>query len=166
MFAIVRTITYAIPVYRDCVLVYLPARLLAWCGIARPAVLAWPQIAGIVVGTAGALVALSCVWAFAWIGKGTPAPFDPPRKLVVRGPYRFLRNPMYVGAGLALGGAALFFESIQLLAFVAAVSAGHASVRAVLRGADAPAHLRRGVLKRTAGASTAGGRQRPAKNRP
>ena len=43
----------------------------------------------------------------------------PARKLVVRGPYRFLRNPMYVGAGLAVGGAALFFESIQLLAFVA-----------------------------------------------
>jgi protein-S-isoprenylcysteine O-methyltransferase Ste14 len=118
MFAIVRTITYA-TLFIGFVLVYLPARILAWSGITRPAVLAWPQIAGIIIATAGALVALSCVWAFAWIGKGTPAPFDPPRKLVVRGPYRFLRNPMYLGAGLAVGGAALFFESIQLLAFVA-----------------------------------------------
>ena len=118
MFAIVRTITYA-SIFVGLLLVYLPARILAWSGITRPAVLAWPQIAGIVVATAGALIALSCLWAFAWIGKGTPAPFDPPRKLVVRGPYRFLRNPMYVGAGLAVGGAALFFESIQLLAFVA-----------------------------------------------
>jgi len=118
MFAIVRTITYA-SLFVGLLLVYLPARILAWSGIARPTVFAWPQIAGIVIATAGALVALSCLWAFAWIGKGTPAPFDPPRKLVVRGPYRFLRNPMYVGAWLAVGGAALFFESIQLLAFVA-----------------------------------------------
>lgn len=118
MFAIVRTITYA-SVFVGLLLVYLPTRILAWSGITRPAVLAWPQFAGIAVATAGALVALSCLWAFAWIGKGTPAPFDPPRKLVVRGPYRFLRNPMYVGAALAVGGAALFFESIQLLAFVA-----------------------------------------------
>jgi protein-S-isoprenylcysteine O-methyltransferase Ste14 len=118
MFAIVRTITYA-TIFVGLLLVYLPARILAWSGIARPAVYAWPQIAGIAVATAGALIALSCLWAFAWIGRGTPAPFDPPRKLVVRGPYRFLRNPMYVGAGLAAGGAALFFESIQLLVFVA-----------------------------------------------
>jgi protein-S-isoprenylcysteine O-methyltransferase Ste14 len=118
MFAVVGTITYA-TVFVGLLLVYLPARILAWSGIARPAVLAWPQIAGIVIATAGGLIALSCLWAFAWIGKGTPAPFDPPRRLVVRGPYRFLRNPMYLGAGLAIGGAALFFESIQLLAFIA-----------------------------------------------
>jgi protein-S-isoprenylcysteine O-methyltransferase Ste14 len=118
MFVIARTITYA-TLFIGFVLVYLPARLLAWSGIVRPTVYAWPQIAGIAVTAAGAFVALSCVCAFAWIGKGTPAPFDPPRKLVVRGPYRFLRNPMYVGAALAVGGAALFFESIQLLAFVA-----------------------------------------------
>jgi protein-S-isoprenylcysteine O-methyltransferase Ste14 len=118
MFAIVRTITYA-TVFIGLLLVYLPARILAWSGIARPAVFGWPQIAGIAIATAGALVALSCLWAFAWIGKGTPAPFDPPRRLVVCGPYRFLRNPMYLGAGLAVGGAALFFESVQLLAFIA-----------------------------------------------
>jgi len=41
-----------------------------------------------------------------FIGKGTPAPFDPPRKLVIRGPYRFVRNPMYIGAGMTLAGAA------------------------------------------------------------
>ena len=43
MFAIVRTITYA-TVFVGVLLVYLPARILAWSGITRPAVLAWPQI--------------------------------------------------------------------------------------------------------------------------
>lgn len=117
MFVIFRTITYA-TLFIGLVLVYLPARILAWSGIVRPAAMAWPQIGGIVIGSSGALIALTCVCAFAWIGKGTPAPFDPPRRLVVRGPYRFVRNPMYVGASLAVAGAALFYESIQLLAFV------------------------------------------------
>src|SRR5438094_4771461 len=49
--------------------------------------------------------------------KGTPAPFDPPRKLVIRGPYRFVRNPMYIGAGMTLAGAALFYESISIFIY-------------------------------------------------
>lgn len=117
MFPLVRTIVYG-TLFVGLLLVYLPSRILAWSGIARPTVLEWPQIAGIAVATIGALIALACVWAFISIGKGTPAPFDPPRRLVVRGPYRFLRNPMYVGAGTAVTGAALYYESIQLIAFV------------------------------------------------
>jgi len=54
----------------------------------------------------------------AFVGKGTPAPFDPPRRLVVRGPYRFVRNPMYIGAALALAGAALFYGSWPLLGYM------------------------------------------------
>ena len=46
-------------------------------------------------------IALWCVLMFVFIGKGTPAPFDPPRKLVIRGPYRFVRNPIYIGLTLA-----------------------------------------------------------------
>ena len=61
---------------------------------------------------------MCCVLTFALLGRGTPAPFDPPRRLVIRGPYRFVRNPMYIGAGLALGGAALFYNSVWLLAYV------------------------------------------------
>ncbi len=118
MFAIVRTVTYA-ALFIAFVLVYLPARLLAWSGVARPAVLGWPQISGLLIFTVGAVIALACVFTFALIGKGTPAPFDPPRKLVVRGPYRFLRNPMYLGASLAVAGAAVYYESLALLGFVA-----------------------------------------------
>jgi protein-S-isoprenylcysteine O-methyltransferase Ste14 len=68
---------------------------------------------------AGAALALWCVLTFARVGRGTPAPFDPPRRLVVSGPYRWMRNPMYLGAALALGGAALFYGSLPLLAYMA-----------------------------------------------
>ena len=118
MFVLIRTLTYA-SIFVGLVLIYLPARLLAFSGIARPDVFGWPQIAGAVIGTLGGLIALACVSAFAFIGKGTPAPFDPPRRLVVRGPYRFVRNPMYIGAALALAGAALYFQSVALFVFVA-----------------------------------------------
>jgi protein-S-isoprenylcysteine O-methyltransferase Ste14 len=70
-----------------------------------------------IFGSAGALIALWCIFTFAWIGRGTPAPFDPPRRLVIRGPYRFVRNPMYIGAGMALAGAALFYQSLPLLVY-------------------------------------------------
>src|SRR5262245_60495964 len=45
----------------------------------------------------GFAVALKCIWDFGWTGHGTPAPIAPPRKLVVVGFYRYVRNPMYVG---------------------------------------------------------------------
>lgn len=45
----------------------------------------------------GASIYLRCVWDFARFGRGTPAPIDAPKRLVVRGLYRYTRNPMYVG---------------------------------------------------------------------
>lgn len=72
---------------------------------------------GMVVGASGAVLAIWCVLAFAFIGGGTPAPFDPPRRLVVRGPYRVVRNPMGIGAGLVLAGATLFYRSWPLLCY-------------------------------------------------
>jgi protein-S-isoprenylcysteine O-methyltransferase Ste14 len=60
-----------------------------------------------------------CIGTFIVTGRGTPAPFDPPTRLVIVGPYRFVRNPMYVGAAFALGGAALFYGSWVLLAYCA-----------------------------------------------
>ncbi len=85
MFVFARAVTYA-ALFIGFVLIYLPGRLLSWTGIVRPAAIAAPQVAGMVVGAAGAAVALWCIFTFATIGRGTPAPFDPPRRLVVRGP--------------------------------------------------------------------------------
>ena len=118
IFVLVRAITYA-TLFIGLVLVYLPGRLMAESGIVQPTVIGAPQIAGMIIGAIGAAVALWCVFTFAFIGKGTPAPFDPPRLLVIRGPYRFVRNPMYIGAGLALLGAALFYQSWPLLIYAA-----------------------------------------------
>jgi len=116
MFVLIRTITYS-ALFIGLLLIYLPTRLLSWSGIVRPATIATPQIAGMVLSLLGAALALWCIFTFAFVGRGTPAPFDPPRRLVIRGPYRFVRNPMYIGAGLALAGAALFYGSWQLAGY-------------------------------------------------
>jgi protein-S-isoprenylcysteine O-methyltransferase Ste14 len=116
MGVLIRTVIYA-TVFIGFVLVYLPASVLSRAGVTRPAAIGAAQVGGMAVGAAGAALALWCIFTFALVGKGTPAPFDPPRRLVVRGPYRRVRNPMYVGAVLALAGAAWFYQSVALLGF-------------------------------------------------
>ena len=115
IFVLARAVTYS-ALFIGLLLIYLPNRILSSAGIRRPAIGMW-QVAGMLVGVCGAALAIACILTFVSVGRGTPAPFDPPRRLVVRGPYRFVRNPMYVGAGLALTGAAVFYQSIPLLAY-------------------------------------------------
>jgi protein-S-isoprenylcysteine O-methyltransferase Ste14 len=116
VFVTFRAITYS-TLFVGFLLIYLPTRALSWSGIVRPATMGLPQGAGMIVAGAGMLIALSCIFTFVFVGRGTPAPFDPPRRLVVRGAYRFVRNPMYIGAGLALTGAALFYQAVSLLIY-------------------------------------------------
>ena len=118
MAILIRATVYA-ALFIGFLLVFLPAQVIARSGIAAPAQFGVAQILGVVLTAAGAILAVSCIVTFALIGRGTPAPFDPPRRLVVRGPYRFVRNPMYVGAGAALLGAALYYESLQLALYAA-----------------------------------------------
>ena len=58
---------------------------------------------------------------FVRLGRGTLAPWDPTSRLVVQGPYRYVRNPMITGVGTILAGEAIFFRSwgiaIQLAVF-------------------------------------------------
>ena len=71
----------------------------------------WLVPVGLLLACAGGLVAAACIATFVTIGRGTPAPFDPPRQFVVRGPYRYVRNPMYIGAAAVLLGVGLFISS-------------------------------------------------------
>ena len=61
----------------------------------------------------GILVALWTVISFALVGKGTPAPFDPTKKLVI-GLFRYVRNPMYLGAVSVMVGEAVLLQSFGL----------------------------------------------------
>ena len=64
-----------------------------------------------------------CIWVFATVGRGTPGPWDAPRRLVIVGPYRWVRNPIYLGAFAVILGEAWLFTSTPLLLYagVAAV---------------------------------------------
>jgi protein-S-isoprenylcysteine O-methyltransferase Ste14 len=76
---------------------------------------------GLVPMIAGALIYAWCALDFGRYGRGTPSPTDPPSELVVRGLYRFTRNPMYIGVSLILIGEAIVFESINLFIYSALV---------------------------------------------
>lgn len=118
MFVLVRALTYA-AIFIGVVLVFVPASILSSAGVSRPVSTGAAQVAGAIVAAAGLGLALWCVLTFAIVGKGTPAPFDPPRNLVVSGPYRMVRNPMYIGAALVLLGASLYYGSTGLWLFTA-----------------------------------------------
>ena len=65
----------------------------------------------------GGVMILWCFWDFLVKGKGTPAPIDPPKELVVTGLYKYIRNPMYAGVLLMLMGEFLWFGYWVLLAY-------------------------------------------------
>ena len=162
IFVLARAATYS-ALFIGFLLVFLPDRILARTGITQPAAIGGWQIAGIIVGAAGAALAVACILTFVFVGRGTPAPFDPPRKLVVRGPYRFVRNPMYLGAVFALSGAASFYQSLPLLGYAGVVPLRHVAVRRPLRGARASGRLSTETTRSTAGASAAGGPDGPSR---
>ena len=93
------------------VAVVIPATIIYFTGISQPR--------SIVIGSFFILVGLALMtWTiglFSTVGKGTPAPWNPPQKLVVRGVYRHVRNPMIVGGFCILLGEAVFFGSWPLL---------------------------------------------------
>ena len=72
---------------------------------------------GLIPVILGITICLWCWREFIFEGKGTPAPHDPPKKLVTSGLYKFTRNPMYVGVIFVLVGEALLSESALLLSY-------------------------------------------------
>jgi protein-S-isoprenylcysteine O-methyltransferase Ste14 len=70
------------------------------------------QLVGVSLICIGLLLVIASVWRFATEGKGTLAPWDPPRHFVVHGPYQFVRNPMISGVSILLFGEALALRSL------------------------------------------------------
>jgi len=75
----------------------------------------WTIIPGIILMVMGAVLALMCIVVFIIRGKGTPAVFDPPVEFVAVGPYKYVRNPMYIGGFILLIGFGLYFSSLSIL---------------------------------------------------
>ena len=100
-------------------LVFIPALVLLFTRNSRFApqlvsftqALFWPALLAASIGLT------LTVWTgslFIKFGRGTPAPWDPPKRLVVRGPYRYVRNPMITGGLLILLSEAIFFQSLPI----------------------------------------------------
>jgi protein-S-isoprenylcysteine O-methyltransferase Ste14 len=106
------------------VAVVIPAVItLAGGARALPGLPTWLTAAALLIGavliTVGIALLAWTVWLFHTTGKGTLAPFDPPKRLVVRGPYRHVRNPMITGVVSILFGEAFAFQSPGLLIWAA-----------------------------------------------
>jgi len=79
-----------------------------------------PAILSILVGSATYIL---CAWDFAVNGKGTPAPIDPPKNLVVSGLYRYTRNPMYQGVIMLLVAESMLFPNSGLIFYALSIAA-------------------------------------------
>ncbi len=82
------------------------------------------QIVGVAGFVAGGFVGLWCAWLMVSYGHGTPLPADCPRELVIKGPYRYVRNPMAISSflqGVAIG---LWLGSPLVLVYVLAGMVG------------------------------------------
>ena len=79
---------------------------------------------GLALIAGGLYLLVECFVRFALQGHGTPAPLAPPDRLVVTGPYRRVRNPMYVAVVTLILGQAAFFADLRLLPYAVVVWLG------------------------------------------
>lgn len=99
--------------------------LLPWLIVSGGKAMSFPafgilQGIGLLPILAGLAMAIWVCLEFIRYGHGTPAPFDPPRQFVHHGLYRWVRNPMYLGAGVFIPlGEALYFGSWWLVLYAA-----------------------------------------------
>ncbi len=78
---------------------------------------------GIILMAAGIILDMTCILMFVRIGKGSQVPLDPPKRFVAAGPYRYVRNPMYLGLFSVLLGEFLFFGQASLLIYLLLIGA-------------------------------------------
>ena len=113
------------------VIIFIPAALLLVTqnsklapGLASPSqIWFWLALLAAIIGLvlSGWTVAL-----FMKFGEGTPAPWDPPKSLVIQGPYRYVRNPMITGVLFMLLAEAIFFKSLPIAAWMMVFFLGNA----------------------------------------
>ena len=94
----------------------VPLLITGWRRTADP--VPWADALGWLLVLAGAAVLCHAFVAFAWHGRGTPAPSAPTERLVVEGAYRHVRNPMYVAVLALVLGQVLLFASWALFAYL------------------------------------------------
>ena len=92
-----------------------------WIGISTRRPLRYVPLAATILAL-GTLLLLWCVREFYVAGRGTLAPWSPPRHLVTSGPYRWSRNPMYIGVVTILVGWWLLWDSRTLLTYLLVVA--------------------------------------------
>lgn len=112
-----RTLVFTL-VVPGTVLALAPLALLA-SGVGPTLRLGPARWVGLLPSGSGLVVILWCFAEFVRRGRGTPAPYDPPRRLVVSGLYRSVRNPQYVGVLLVAVGEALLADAVVLLGYAA-----------------------------------------------
>ena len=93
------------------VAIIIPSLLLYFSGWQPSDFVLWRFLIGIVCFLGGLLLAVSTVRLFPKLGNGTPAPWDPTSKMIISGPYAYVRNPMITGVVLILAGEAMMLSS-------------------------------------------------------
>ena len=95
---------------------YVPWRFFGLSQV-RPEAIGAAQIPALACIGAGAVLLAMCIVEFARSGRGTLSPLDPPRELVVRGLYRYVRNPMYLSVTTVVLGEAMLMRSSGLTVY-------------------------------------------------
>jgi protein-S-isoprenylcysteine O-methyltransferase Ste14 len=95
---------------------YVPWRFFGLSQV-RPEAIGAAQIPALACIGAGAVLLAMCIVEFARSGRGTLSPLDPPRELVVRGLYRYVRNPMYLSVTTVVLGEAMLMRSSALTVY-------------------------------------------------
>ena len=123
LWAVIGTL-FAAPVFIGLVLTYVPYTLCGW-RFAPPFLgQPWTRGAGVALIVLALPVLADFLVRFVREGHGTPAPVAPPERLVVRGVFRYVRNPSYVAGVAAVVGQGLLFASVEVLGYALALAVG------------------------------------------
>jgi protein-S-isoprenylcysteine O-methyltransferase Ste14 len=114
-------------------LVFVPGLVAGWLPLGVferraqwPGAFAGLHFTGAAITLLGVAIFLHGTWVFAVRGHGTPSFFDPPKKLTRRGPYKWVRNPLYLAFFAIVAGEGLFFRSWHIgIYFILLVCALH-----------------------------------------